>query len=137
MSEKQADCGLNFQLAFPWETPWAPWDIRASLSLAFSSAFLSSTARLLHVGNSAGSVETHPAQGRGQPGSADTSFGSLDAQFVARYNTHISFRSRWFTTKGRLTGRCTLPASSTARRMPLTKLHGDLQGYRKGRTLAL
>lgn len=43
-----------------------------------------------------------------------TSFGSLDAQFVAWYRAHISIRSGWLTTKGRPAGGCILPASTAA-----------------------
>lgn len=38
---ENVDCGLNFQLRYPWETPWALWGIHARVGLAFSPASLS------------------------------------------------------------------------------------------------
>lgn len=118
----------------PWKTTWAPWAIHAGVSLASSPAFLSSTARLLHMGSGAGSAETQgkrAARERRQPGTPPL-FG------VEMPNLCLDIKHTFLSGVGGLPQRAgqqedafSQPPFQPIEDTPLTKLPGRFAGLWK------
>lgn len=84
---ENVDCGLNFQLRYPWETPWALWGIHARVGLVFSPASLSGKQCWLCADLSQGGRGSQGTQAAWPPSGAQTPICGLS-------NTQLSFRER-------------------------------------------